>query len=151
MTEQTASEGEKSHDWLWQIVRVGEELEPFEYRVTADMLERYRAVVDNPKAAFPTVAGRHPLRAFVQRYGKQTLMNVGTETEYFAEVLPDKVLRVSARVVDKYIRREKPFIIVEATTVDEDDRLIEVSRLIGMAAQAAKPLFTEVAKKWDES
>lgn len=151
MNDQTASEGENAATWLWEKVSVGEELDPFEYVVTADMLERYRAVVDNPKAAYPTVAGRHPLRAFVQRYGKQTLMNVGTETEYFGEVVPGKTLRVTARILDKYIRREKPYIIVEAETVDEDGRRIEVSRLIGMAAKREKPLFTEVARKWKES
>jgi hypothetical protein len=112
------------------------------------MLERYRAIVDNPRAAYPTVAGRHPLRAFNERFGKQTLMNVGAEAEYFGAVVPDKLLRVTSKIVDKYIRRDKPYIVVEARTVDEDGRLIEVSRVVGMAAKEAKPLFAEVAKKW---
>src|SRR3546814_1175321 len=50
------------------------------------MLEAYRVTVENPAAAYPTVAGRHPLRAFVQTYGKQTLMNAGIEAEYFGAV-----------------------------------------------------------------
>lgn len=139
---------EASDNWLWQRVEVGEELEPYEYVLTSEMLRRYRETVDNPRAAYPTVAGRHPLRAFVQKFGKQTLMNVGVEARYFAEVVPDKKLRVTARIADKYVRRDKPYIIVEATTVDEDGRLIEVSRVIGMAAKASQPLFAEVAKKW---
>jgi hypothetical protein len=136
--------------WLWDKVRIGDELEPFEYLVTSKMIERYRTVVDNPTAAYPTVAGRHPLRAFNQQFGKQTLMNVGVEAEYFGAVLPDKRLKVSARIVDKYERREKPYIIVEATTVDEDGRLIEISRVVGLAAKPKKPLFSEVARKWND-
>lgn len=147
--------GEAAHDaaadapWLWDQVSVGEELGTYEYVITADMLARYRAVVDNPSAAYPTVAGRHPLRAFNQKYGKQTLMNVGTEAQYFGEVRPDKKLRVTAWIVDKYIRRDKPYIIVEARTVDEDGRLIEISRVIGLSAKPEKPLFAEVARKWN--
>lgn len=136
--------------WLWDAVQVGQELDPFEYLVTREMIERYRAVVENPAACYPTVAGRHPLRAFNEKYGKQTLMNVGAEAEYFGEVLPDKKLRVTARIVDKYMRRDKPYLVVEARTVDEDGRLIEVSRVVGLAAKARAPLFTEVAKKWNE-
>lgn len=136
--------------WLWNHVEIGQELDAYEYLVTADMLERYREIVENPQAAYPTVAGRHPLRAFNQQFGKQTLMNVGAECQYFGEVVPDKILRVKARIADKYVRRDKPYIIVEATTVDEDGRLIEVSRVVGLAARQAEPLFSDVAKKWGE-
>jgi hypothetical protein len=106
-------------------------------------------LVENPTAAYPTVAGRHPLRAFNQQFGRQTLMNVGVEAEYYGAVLPDKRLKVTARIADKYQRRDKPYIVVEATTVDEDGRLIEVSRVIGLAAKSEAPLFSEVAKKWN--
>lgn len=140
---------EAEENWLWQRVEVGEDLEPYDYVLTSEMLQRYRETVDNPRAAYPTVAGRHPLRAFVQKYGKQTLMNVGVEAQYYREVSADKRLCVTARIVDKYIRRNKPYIVVEATTVDEDGDLIEVSRVIGMAANASQPLFAEVAKKWE--
>lgn len=134
--------------WLWDRVQIGDVLAPYEYVITSEMLARYRNVVENPNAAYPTVAGRHPLRAFNQQFGKQTLMNVGADCEYYGAVEPDKRLIVTARIVDKYIRRDKPYIVVEARTVDEDGRLIEISRVIGMAAQAEKPLFAEVANKW---
>jgi hypothetical protein len=134
--------------WLWDEVQIGQRLEPYAYVVTAEMLAAYRETVDNPTAAYPTVAGRNPLRAFNQQFGKQTLMNVGIEAEYFAEVLPDKELRVTAHIADKYVRRDKPYIVVEARTEDEDGRLIEISRVIGLAAKQDKPLFSEVANKW---
>ncbi len=136
-------------DWLWDRVQIGERLQPFEYIVSEEMLAAYRDTVENPTAAYPTVAGRHPLRAFVQTFGKQTLMNVGIEAEYFGAVRPGSILRVEAVIVDKYIRRDKPYIVVESTTTDDSGRLIEKSRLVGLAALPSKPLFSEVARKWE--
>ena len=131
-------------------VKVGERLDPFSYLVTQEMLDEYRAIVGNPHAAYPTVAGRHSLRAFTNRYTEGRVMNAGTESEYFNRVLPGKRIFVEAKIVDKYVRRSKPYIIVESTAIDEDGRMIERSRLIAMAAQESKPLFAEVANKWDK-
>lgn len=65
------------------------------------------------------------------------------------KVIPGKRIRVEAQVTDKYIRREKPYIIVDSIAMDEDGRLIEKSRLIGMAAKQEKPLFAVVSGKWE--
>ena len=140
---------ETSGNPLWDNAVVGDVLEPYEYVITQEMLDEYRQIVDNPNAAYPTVAGRHSLRAWTNRYGPATLMNVGTESEYFNPVIPGKKIRVEAKIVDKYIRRDKPYILVDSVAVDEDGHLIEKSRLIGMTAKQAKPLFAEVSNKWE--
>jgi hypothetical protein len=142
---------EHSGNPIWDGVKVGDQLEPYEYVVSQEMLDEYRHIVDNPKAAYPTVAGRHSLRAWTNRYGPATLMNVGAESEYLNPVIPGKRIRVEATIVDKYIRRGKPYILVDSIAVDEDGHLIEKSRLIGMAAKQAKPLFSEVAGKWEKN
>ena len=51
-------------------------------------------------------------------------------------------------MADKYIRREKTYLIVEAEAVDEDGRLIEISRLVGLARQVGTPALAAVASKW---
>lgn len=135
---------------IYERARVGDELDPFEYVITQAMLEEYRQIVGNPHAAYPTVAGRHALRAWTNRFGPATLANVGAEAEYFNPIVPGKRIRVEAKIVDKYIRREKPFVIVDSTSIDEDGRQIEKSRLVGMAAKGQKPLFSEVQKKWEQ-
>lgn len=143
MTEQHAE------PTFWERAQPGQVFEPYEYVITQEMLDEYRRTVDNPNASFPTVAGRHALRAWTNFYGPASLMNVGAECEYFNAVIPGKRIRVEARIVDKYIKRDKPYILVDSVAVDEDGRVIEKSRLIGMAAQKAKPLFMEVANKWE--
>jgi hypothetical protein len=134
---------------IWELARVGEELDPFEYLITRAMFDEYRDIVGDPEAAYPTVAGRHSLRAFTHRYGPAKLMNTGTESEYFNPVVPDRIIRVTARIVDKYERRGKPYLVVESMAIDEDDRPIERSRLIGMSAQPSRPLFAAVSGKWE--
>jgi hypothetical protein len=141
---------EKSGNPMWDGVKIGDRFETYEYVITQEMLDEYRGIVDNPNAAYPTVAGRHSLRAWTNFYGPATLMNVGAESEYFNPVIPGKRIRVEAQVTDKYIRREKPYIIVDSIATDEDGRLIEKSRLIGMAAKQEKPLFAEVSGKWEK-
>ena len=59
-----------------------------------------------------------------------------------------KRIFVSAFIADKYIRRGRPYIVVEATAKDEDGRLIEISRLVGMARPVGIPAHADLAKKW---
>jgi hypothetical protein len=61
----------------------------------------------------------------------------------------DKRITISGRIADKYIRRGNAYIIVEATAVDEDGRLLEKSRLVGLAREVGKEAAHEnIAKKW---
>ncbi len=56
----------------------------------------------------------------------------------------------SARIADKYVRRGKPYLVVEATATDEDGRLIEISRLIGLARQVGLLAHGELVRKWEK-
>ena len=49
---------------------------------------------------------------------------------------------MTARVADKYYRRDKPYLVIEATAKDEDGRLLE--RV--WTYQLKKP--DEVGRKW---
>lgn len=135
---------------VWEALQVGEELPSYEYLLTQEMLDAYRRVVENPNAAYPTIAGRHPDHCFRNRYADQMrLPNCGQESEYFQPPVPEKRIRVTGRIADKYIRRGKAYVVVEATSVDEDDHPIETSRLIGLAIEGDQPAFAAVARKWE--
>ena len=49
---------------------------------------------------------------------------------------------MTGRIHDKYLRRDKPYMVIEATAIDEDGRLLERLRTY----QMKKP--DEVGKKW---
>lgn len=142
--------GEQQAPSAWDVIQVGEDLGSFKYLLTGEMIENYRRVVDNPLAAYPTVAGRHPARAMYQKYGERMRVpNAGQESQYFNPPLPGKWIHVTAHVADKYIRREKRYLVIEARAVDEDGRLIEISRLVGLAGEGGTAILGEVAKKWE--
>lgn len=134
---------------LWERIEVGEDLGSYDYVLSEEAVADYRRVVDNPHAAYPTVAARHPANLFYRRYGgRMRVPNMGQDSAYHNPPRPGKRITVSARIADKYIRRDKPYLVIEARAVDEDGRLIEVSRLIGLAREAGQPALEEVTRKW---
>ena len=124
-------------------VLVGEELGSYEYEFTQEMLDRFRQAMDDPEATYATLAVKHDATAFQMVYDDQTGgVNAGNEVEFFNSPIPGKKIRVTGRVADKYWRRDKPYIAIEATAVDEDGRLLEKVRTY----QMKKP--DEVGKRW---
>ena len=75
---------------------------------------------------------------------------MGHDSEYHNPPIAGKRIIVTARIADKYIRRDKPYLVIEATAIDEDGRLIEVSRLIGLARQVGLPAHAVLASKWEK-
>ena len=136
-----ASKQPKQFDY--DKIEIGEELGSYEYVLTQEMLDNFRRSVDDPDAAFPTLAVKHDATAFALVYEYNTGgVNAGNEVEFFNPPIPGKTVRVTGRVADKYLRRDKPYLVIEATAVDEDGRLLEKLRTY----QMKKP--DEVGKKW---
>ena len=127
----------------YNAVQVGEELGSYEYLLTQDMVDLYRRAVDDPDAVFPTIAVKHDATSLALSYDDQTGgVNAGNEIELHHPPVPGKKIRVTGRIYDKYIRRDKPYLVIEATATDEDGRLIEKMRTY----QLKKP--EELGKKW---
>ena len=133
----------KLKDFDYDKLEIGEELGSYEYALTQEMLDNFRASVDDPDAQFPTLAVKHDVTAFAMVYDdKVGTVNAGNEVEFHNPPIPGKIIRVTGRIADKYWRRDKPYIVIEATAVDEDGRLLEKLRTY----QLKKP--DEVGRKW---
>ena len=129
--------------FVYDNVEIGEELGSYEYLLTQEMMDIFRASVDDPDALFPTLAVKHDATAFAMVYDDQTgSVNAGNEVEFFNPPVPGKKIKVTGRIHDKYSRRDKPYMVIEATAVDEDGRMIERLRTY----QLKKP--EELGKKW---
>ena len=135
---------------VWETIPLGDDLGSLDYVLTEQMVLDYRRVVDNPNAAYPTVAARHPANLFYRKYASiMRVPNMGHDAEYFNPPVGGKRITITGRIADKYIRRGNAYIIVEATAVDEDGRLIERSRLVGLAREVGKQAaHANIAKKW---
>jgi hypothetical protein len=134
---------QKLPEFNYNRVQVGEELGSYEYVLTQEMVDAYRKAVDDPEGVFPTIAVKHDATALALAYNDTTGgVNAGNEVELHNPPIPGKKIRVTGRIHDKYSRRDKPYLVIEATAVDEDGRLIEKMRTY----QMKKP--DEVGKKW---
>ena len=135
--------GQRLREFDYETAEIGEELGSYEYVLTQEMLDTFRASVEDPDAQFPTLAVKHDATAFAMVYeDKRGSVNAGNEVEFFNPPVPGKKVRVTGRIADKYIRRNNPYLVIEATAVDEDGRLLEKLRTY----QLKKP--DEVGKKW---
>ncbi|MCY4366639.1 MAG: hypothetical protein OXE17_10510 [Chloroflexi bacterium] len=124
-------------------IEIGEELGSYEYVLTQEMLDNFRASVQDPDACFPTLAVKHDATALNMVYDDQTGgVNAGNEVEFFNPPIVGKKIFVKGKIHDKYLRRDKPYMVIEATAVDEDGRMLERLRTY----QMKKP--DEVGKKW---
>jgi hypothetical protein len=143
------NEAEQSNR-VWDSIPIGDDLGSLDYVMTAEMIADYRRVVDNPHAAYPTVAARHPANLFYRKYkAVMRVPNMGHDSEFHNPPLAGKRITISGRVFDKYIRRGNPYLVIEARAVDEDGRLIEISRLVGLAREVGRePAHEGMAKKW---
>ena len=127
----------------YDTVQIGEELGSYDYVLTQEMLDNFRSAVDDPGAVFPTLAVKHDMAAFAMVYQDDTgSINAGNEVEFFNPPIPGKKVFVTGRVADKYLRRDKPYLVIESTAVDEDGRLLEKLRTY----QLKKP--DELGRKW---
>jgi len=69
-------------DFDYDKLEIGEELGSYEYTLTQEMLDNFRASVDDPEAAFPTLAVKHDATAFAMVYDdKVGTVNAGNEVE----------------------------------------------------------------------
>ena len=134
---------ENLKEFVYDQVEIGEELGSYEYVMTQEMLDTFRASINDPEATFPTLAVKHDATALNMVYDDTTGgVNAGNEVEFFNPPIPGKTIFVTGRIADKYLRRDKPYLVIEATAVDEDGRLLERLRTY----QMKKP--DEVGKKW---
>ncbi|HJN87231.1 MAG: hypothetical protein QGH97_08275 [Dehalococcoidia bacterium] len=124
-------------------IEIGEDLGSYEYVLSQEVLDRFREAVGDPDGSFPTVAVRHDSTALAMVYEDNTGgVNAGSEVEFYNPPIPGKKIKVTGRIANKYWRRDKPYLVIEATAVDEDGRLLERMRTY----QMKKP--DEIGKKW---
>jgi hypothetical protein len=95
------SEVTERHE-VWEGIPVGDDLGTMDYVLTEEMVADYRRVVDNPYAAYPTVAARHPANLFYRKY--QSVMrvpNAGQDSQYFNPPIAGKRIFVPRGEVNK--------------------------------------------------
>ena len=126
----------------WDALEVGETFEKYEYVLTQEMIDTYRKGVMDPEAGFPTIAHKVDVKQYNAKYRDNGSVNARCAFYCYNPPIAGKKLIVTAKIADKYLRRDKPYIVIEATAIDEDGRLLEKLSTY----QLKKP--DELGKKW---
>ena len=112
----------------YERIQVGDELEEGEYVITEEKLQVYREGVGFGEALYPHICLKD--YSFVLRalYGRVPVISAKHADEYFNPPTAGKRMKVKSRVADKYVRRDREWVVVETTTTDEDGKLIVKSQ-----------------------
>ena len=129
---------------VFEDVVVGEALGSYEYTLTEEQFQRFRESVEWPDGTYPTIAVKHDATSLKAKYAPGGSANARQVMEFFNPPIPGKKIKVTGKLIDKYIRRDKPYIVIQAEAVDEDGRLIERTTTY----QLRKP--QAIGKKWGQ-
>ena len=127
---------------IWERIVVGEDFGPYEYTPMQEDLDEYRAAAEDQTALFTTVGRKHHSELYNLRYVHGGGINAGHESTNINPPTMGKKLKVYGKIPDKYIRRDKPYVMLDEYTIDEDGR--EIESAIHRSLRDPK----ECGKKW---
>ena len=123
----------------WEDAKIGEELGSIQYKLTSENISRHLSAIedDNPwyiqespfvgPIAPPLITNSQYERLYVKYFSdEQEFFHAKTEVEIINPLFLGKLITVRGSITDKYIRRERKYIVIETTVTDEDGR--EISR-----------------------
>lgn len=141
---------------VYEKIVVGEELPVMELVVDEDIQGKYLVAVqdDNPwyyrESPWGSAITHHstlddsPMVAVCQKYEYPFgWVHAKQDTEFINPLPLGKPVRITSRIVDKYVKRERGYIVVESLVIDQDGMEIMRLRNYGMiddqrVRQAAK-------------
>jgi len=128
----------------YDVLQVGEEFASDAQLVTPEDVETYAFAVDDQQAWFsgdspfggpvahPTLLGNQALRLRHSRYIVHAGLHAKMEFEFLEPIRSGVRARSRGRVIDKYERRGKPYMVTEFVTEDEQGTALVRGRFTQM-------------------
>jgi hypothetical protein len=91
--------------------------------VTQAQIDQNRQVLDWPEAPFPVL---HSPKPDATKALFPPRVNARSIRQFFNPPIAGKTVRLSMRIVDKYFRKDAPYVVEETTATDEDARILEI-------------------------
>ena len=124
----------------WDSIEIGGTLGPIDYVVSEKAVANYCDDWKDPNPMFlkdspfggPVIppafrAGLDSFRLLATRYDSHATLGFSTEHEFINPVPVGKKLIVTGTLTEKYIKRDREYVVIEYTTTDEDGTLIRKS------------------------
>ncbi|MBI3976619.1 MAG: MaoC family dehydratase [Chloroflexi bacterium] len=112
----------------FETLEVGTDLGSVEFLLTEQEFAHHRQAVEYADAIWVTNELK-PVAILARRRWRyrpgQRHINARHNAEYFNPPRPGKKLIFSGKVIDKYVKRDKPYVVFEVEVKDEDGLLIE--------------------------
>lgn len=118
----------------YEEIRIGEELEA-QYELTPELVREYAQGIDDYNPWFlqdcPPLEGpvAHPSLIFWQnlnliksRYSLAGCVDVRHDVQLLRPVRVGQTIRLRGRLADKYVKREREYVVVECLALDEEGR-----------------------------
>ena len=133
-----------------QESEVGDELGPWEYEVTKEMVRRMTEVLEEPDMWYQedspfggpiapaTISADDYIRVLETRFMHRGAVHTKAEHEFINPVRPGKRYTVRGKVADRYQKKGRYCVIIESVTTDEDGVDIVRSRNILLLSLKAR-------------
>lgn len=123
---------------LFDEIFIGQEFPNLEYHLTRETVQKYGEAVEDLDpiytdedaaaasefgglVAHPTTASIYVLKAYkVGVISPPGGVHARQKFEFIAPTRPGETLQIKAKVVDKYIKREHRYVVIESLTVNQD-------------------------------
>ena len=125
-------------EFSYETIEVGEELGTKEMYITEDLIKKYTHAIEGNHPWYmknspfggliapPTIFDQETLRLLDSKYARFGSIHSKQAWEFKNPIKPGKKYIITVRVVDKYIKRERGYLVMELVAVGEDG--IEVCR-----------------------
>lgn len=122
--------------------QVGDELGPWEYEVTEEGVRRMTETLEEPDPWYredspfggpiapATISADDYIRVLETRFTHSGAVHTKAEHEFINPVRPGKRYIVRGKVVDRYEKKGRDYVVIESATADEDGVDIVRSRNI---------------------
>jgi acyl dehydratase len=122
----------------FELVHVGEQFGPIQETVTDHKVKSFAFTVDDysgwyfeespfgKRIGHPALLANDLLMLYLVKYDPTTIMGLHTHEEvwFHNPVFVGETVTLQARYVDKYVRRDKGYVVTEAEATGEDGRLL---------------------------
>jgi len=119
-------------------IEVGDTLGPYEYVVTPELVQKMTGAVEEPNPWYlksspfggpiapPTITGNDYAEVFFASYERGATVHTKAEHEFLNPIRIGKRLIVRGKILEKYERKGRDYVVIESVTTDEDG--IEIAR-----------------------
>ncbi len=119
-------------EWSYENVQVGDEFTSTQLLITPELIEDYAYAVEyfdplfapdpetGEQLAHPTIAGNQVLSLRKEKYIVRGGLHAKHECEFLRPIKAGMRVWSKGKIIDKYWRRDKGYIVTEFVTMDEN-------------------------------